>query len=202
MQRNSIRKILRNNTIASITQLIINKLRILKYVLLSEIKSCKNVKLNAPLLCMGKGEIKLGQNIIFGVKNSPFFLNGYSYIEARNLNSSIIIGSNTRINNQCILISEGEGIEIGDRCLIGFNCYISDSDGHNLEIEKRFNGDPITKKVIIGNNVFIGSNVIIGKGVRIGDNTIIAKGSVVSKSFGSNVIIGGVPAKIIKEILV
>jgi len=57
------------------------------------------------------------------------------------------------------------------------------------------------KEVIIGNNVWIGSKVIILKGAKIGDNSIIAAGSVVlGKEYPSNVIIGGNPARIIKEI--
>tara|TARA_B110000503_G_scaffold72285_1_gene111814 strand:- start:1009 stop:1188 length:180 start_codon:yes stop_codon:yes gene_type:complete len=52
---------------------------------------------------------------------------------------------------------------------------------------------------MIGNNVWIGLNSIILKGVSVGDNTIIAAGSVVTKSFGNNLVIGGNPAKILKR---
>jgi len=55
-------------------------------------------------------------------------------------------------------------------------------------------------KVIIGKNVWIGANVTILKDVNIGDNSIIGAGAVVTKDIPSNVIVGGVPAKIIKEI--
>ena len=55
-------------------------------------------------------------------------------------------------------------------------------------------------KVIIGRNVWIGNNVVILKNTGIGDNTIIAAGAVVSGEFPANVIVGGVPAKIIKSL--
>jgi acetyltransferase-like isoleucine patch superfamily enzyme len=56
-----------------------------------------------------------------------------------------------------------------------------------------------TLPVIIGNNCWIGTNAVILPGVQLGDNVIVAAGSVVSKSFSSNVVVGGVPATIIKK---
>ena len=57
-------------------------------------------------------------------------------------------------------------------------------------------GLPIT----IGDNCWIGGGAIINPGVSLGNNVVVASGSVVTKSFGDNVIIGGNPAKIIKEL--
>ena len=53
--------------------------------------------------------------------------------------------------------------------------------------------------VVIGDNVWIGTRVIILPGVKIGNNSIIGSGAVVTKSFPKNSIIGGVPAKLIKQ---
>lgn len=52
----------------------------------------------------------------------------------------------------------------------------------------------------IGNNVWIGSHATILPGVTIHDNAIIAAGAVVTKDVPQDVIVGGVPAKIIKNI--
>jgi acetyltransferase-like isoleucine patch superfamily enzyme len=52
-------------------------------------------------------------------------------------------------------------------------------------------------RIQIGDDVFIGLNTIIMPSVKIGDRVIVAAGSVVTKSIPSNVIVGGVPAKII-----
>lgn len=55
------------------------------------------------------------------------------------------------------------------------------------------------KPITIGKNVWIGSKSVILQGVSIGDNCVVAVGAVVTKSFGDNLIIGGVPAKVIKK---
>lgn len=51
---------------------------------------------------------------------------------------------------------------------------------------------------VIGNDCFIGAGAKITGGITIGDNVTIAPNAVVTKSFPSNTIIGGIPAKIIK----
>lgn len=51
----------------------------------------------------------------------------------------------------------------------------------------------------VGNNVFIGADVKILYDVKIGDNVIIAAGTLVNKDVPSNVVIGGVPAKVIGQ---
>lgn len=54
------------------------------------------------------------------------------------------------------------------------------------------------KKVIIGNDVWIGREVMIMGGITIGDGAIIAAGSVVTKNIPCYAIVAGVPAKVIK----
>ena len=48
--------------------------------------------------------------------------------------------------------------------------------------------------------MWIGSNVTILDGVTVGENSVIAAGAVVNKSFPNNVIIGGIPTRILKRI--
>lgn len=61
------------------------------------------------------------------------------------------------------------------------------------------NHDKTTSPIVIGKYCWLGVNSIILPGVELGDNVIVAAGAVVTKSFPGNVIIGGVPAKIISE---
>lgn len=60
--------------------------------------------------------------------------------------------------------------------------------------------DKTLPPVRIGKKCWLGANVIILPGVQIGDNVIIGAGAVVTKSFGSNLVIAGNPAKIIREL--
>ncbi len=152
-----------------------------------------------PVLCNGLGILRFGANVNFGVINSPLFYSTYAYLEARTRESEINFGTNVHINNGFSAISEKK-ITIGDDVLIGYNCQITDSNFHDLSKTNRKNTDPIPQEVQIGNNVFIGNNVTILKGVCIGNNCIIAGGAVVTKSFPENVVIGGIPAKIINEL--
>ena len=54
--------------------------------------------------------------------------------------------------------------------------------------------------IVLGKNVWIGSNSTILQGVTIGDGAIIAAGSVVTKDVAANTIVGGVPARFIRDI--
>ena len=130
------------------------------------------------------------------LKNNIYFKRN-SILGCANPNAHIEIGENVTIGNNSIIISS-ERIKIGKNTMIAPNAHFVDSD-HGTSPENSFNKqENLTSPIIIGNNVWIGSRVVILKGVNIGDNTVVSAGSVVTKSFPSNVIIAGAPAKIIK----
>lgn len=62
-----------------------------------------------------------------------------------------------------------------------------------------FSGRDIIPETVIGDDVWVGQNVIIMTGVTIGHGSIIAAGSVVTKDVPDCVVVGGNPARIIKN---
>ncbi len=153
-----------------------------------------------PLLCEGKGSIKVGEGTIFGYIADAEYWTSYDFLNPRNADSKIVIGKNCQICNRFTAVSEGPGIEIGDNVLVGSSVTVLDSDFHEIDPEKRVGGTPKTGKVVVEDNVWIGDRVMILKGSTIGKNSVVAAGSVVSDEFPANVVIGGVPARVICEI--
>ncbi len=97
------------------------------------------------------------------------------------------------------------GVVILDVCkvTIGKNCLIAPQVGiytacHPLEEDVRISGLEMGKPITIGDNCWIGGHAVINPGVTLGDNVVVGSGSVVTKSFPSDVVIAGNPARIIK----
>lgn len=109
---------------------------------------------------------------------------------------NIAVGNNVFINAGCKFQDQG-GIVIGDGTFIGHNTVLATLD-HDNDPEKRHILHPAP--IRIGSRVWIGANVVITKGVTIGDNSIIAAGAVVTHDIPANVMAGGVPAKVLREL--
>jgi acetyltransferase-like isoleucine patch superfamily enzyme len=92
------------------------------------------------------------------------------------------------------------GVEIGAACIIGqyFSVHPENHVFNDLTCEIREQGVK-REGIKIGTNCWIGSKVTVLDGAIVGDGCVIAAGAVVKGVFPDNVIIGGVPAKIIKE---
>lgn len=118
---------------------------------------------------------------------APFYTNFGRHIQ---------LGKNVFINHGCSFLDLG-GITIEDDVLIGPKVNLI-TENHPIDPRKRKNLD--LKSIVIKKNVWIGANATILPGVTIGENSIVAAGAVVNKDVPSNVIVGGVPAKIIKSI--
>lgn len=109
---------------------------------------------------------------------------------------NIIIGRNVFINACCHFQDHG-GVILGDGCLIGHNVVFATLN-HGMNPEDR--GVMHSAPIRLGRNVWVGSNSTILRGVTVGDNAIIAAGSVVTKDVPANTVVGGVPAKHIRNI--
>jgi acetyltransferase-like isoleucine patch superfamily enzyme len=155
----------------------------------------------------------LGENVLISDKASIY---GSQYIE---------IGDNVRIDDFCILSGSSKGILIGNNVHIA--CYSSLVGKENITLND-FSGlssrvsiysstddysgnfltnptvpeeftNVISKPVYLGKHVIIGSNSVILPGVYLADGIAVGSLSLVTKSFEEFKVIGGIPAKIIKE---
>lgn len=108
------------------------------------------------------------------------------------------IGNNVSFNYHTTVLCKKQ-IIIGNCVMTGWNVLISDGDGHPVYNSHgtRMNED---KTIVIGNNVWLGANSTILKGANVNDGSIVGMGSIVNKGFSeSNVIIAGIPGKIVKK---
>jgi maltose O-acetyltransferase len=111
---------------------------------------------------------------------------------------NIQVGKNFYANHGCIIL-DCNLVEIGDNCLLAPNVVISAAT-HPLEGGKRAAGLEYTAPIRIGDNVWIGANATINPGITLGNGVVVGAGAVVTKSFPDNVVVAGVPAKIIRYI--
>ena len=109
---------------------------------------------------------------------------------------NIHLGKGVFINMGCKFQDQG-GIFIGDGALIGHNVVLATLN-HAMAPEDRATMVPAS--IHIGRNVWIGANATVLPGVTIGDGAIVAAGAVVTKDVPENTVVGGVPARIIRQV--
>ena len=158
-----------------------------------------------------KGSLEIGINY-FGIllPSDRTFLNVRGKLKINSPHYSIGRGCRIDVGKDAV-VEIGEGghitaftsfiitnkLKIGNGCAISWNCQFLDDDRQSIEYEGRKERE---KEIIIGNHVWIGSGAQIYQGTKIPDGCIIASNSIVRGVFTKpNTIIGGNPARIIKE---
>ncbi len=117
----------------------------------------------------------------------PFYTNFGRFIQ---------IGKNVFINHACSFLDMG-GITIEDEVLIGPKVNLI-TENHPLDPAER--RALITKPILIKRKAWIGAAATILPGVTVGENSVVAAGAVVTKDVPDNTIVGGVPAKVLKNL--
>jgi acetyltransferase-like isoleucine patch superfamily enzyme len=165
---------------------------------------------NVRAICFGKN-CTLENNVT---------IDGYSSGKVT-FGSQVKIGSYTKVLVTSYLQKMGEGLVMGNNCSVGdfsfLGCaggitigndvimgqYVSfHSENHNFSNKNLLIREQGVnhKGIQLGNNIWVGAKVTFLDGAIVGDNSVVAAGAVVSGHFPPNVIIGGVPAKILKEL--
>lgn len=149
----------------------------------------------------------------------------FSSVEYAHGLSNVSVGKNTAFLPHLFLTTWGKGeIVIGDGCSFGAYCHLSASNGihignhlltgkwvsivdndHGKTDPKALSTPPILRELFskgpirIGDNVWIGDKVTFLSGVTIGDGAVIATNAVVTKDVLPYTVVGGIPARVIKQ---
>lgn len=126
----------------------------------------------------------------FDIGRGSYIFLGCTFDAAKGLK----IGKNSVINAKCRIDTRG-GIKIGDNCSISNNVSIITAD-HDMNTP---NMQGRTSETIIGNNVWIGTEAMLLPSLIIGSGAVVAARALVTKHVYDFEVVGGVPAKHIKE---
>ena len=138
---------------------------------------------------------------IFKLNNdAPFSVNYSSKIDGANnikfIGNKHAMLKSFAVSGGCYFgISNNTVLEIGEGTIWAFNVSIQTSN-HDLIDRTKYK----LASVKIGKNCWIGNSSTILAGVELGDNVTVGANTVVTKSFPSNVVIAGCPAKIIRDV--
>lgn len=154
----------------------------------------------APVYAKGYKYITIGRNFSAG---PGFRIECWDRYMNFSYNPSIVIGNNVSFNYNCH-IGAINRISIGDNVLVGSNVLITDhGHGSSEDIDIPPSKRPLYSKgpIVIEENVWIGECVAILPGVTVGRNSIIGANAVVTKDIPPYSIVGGNPAKVIKNMI-
>lgn len=140
----------------------------------------------------------------FPLKRKLLNWGGYDIGENSKVVGPIYIYGQFRCEANCWvgknLFVNGNGVvEIGNNCDIGPEV-IFQTRGHKIGDSQRRAGEGELYQQVIGNGVWIGGRSTFLKSVHVGDGSVIAGCACVLKDVPSNVIVGGVPAHILREL--
>ena len=149
-----------------------------------------NVEINA----LSKQGVIIGNNFTI-LRNSIIECTGV----ISEIGEGLVIGDNVGIAQNCFIQVRGK-VVIGNNVILGPGVSLF-SENHNFnDLNKQIKDQGVTRIGIeICDGVWIASGATILDGVKIGENSIIAAGAVVINDVPPYSIIGGIPAKVLKN---
>ena len=143
---------------------------------------------------LDRDEIRAAMSQIIGQDLDPGFVLFPPF--TTDFGRNIHIGTGVFINSGARFQDQG-GIFIGDGCFIGHNAVITTLN-HELDPARRHLITPAPVRIERG--AWLGANVTVLPGVTIGEDAVVAAGAVVTKDVPPRTVVGGVPAKKIREV--
>ncbi len=131
----------------------------------------------------------------------PFVLGANSFIEdfavINNAIGHVIIGERTLVGIGTVVIGP---VVLGNDILIAQNCVITGQNHSYADVSLPITQQKdIVKETKIEDQVWIGANCVVVPGVTVGKHAVVAAGSVVTKDVPAFSIVGGNPAKLIRQ---
>lgn len=121
-----------------------------------------------------------------------------SYCCINNAVGDVVIGDHTRIGIHNTIIGP---VTIGNHVNLAQGITVTALNHNFIDTTLRIDEQGIsTNPVVIGDDVWIGANAVILPGVTIGRHVVVAAGAVVTKDVRDNCVVGGVPAKVLKDL--
>jgi tetrahydrodipicolinate N-succinyltransferase len=111
----------------------------------------------------------------------------------------IDLGDSVYVNRNTI-IDASEGIAVGERCMIGPGCYITDHDHQITPGGAPGDGALVGKPVTIGARAWLGAHAMVLKGVQIGAGAVVGAGSVVTRDVPAGTVAVGNPARVVRHL--
>lgn len=143
---------------------------------------------------LSRGGVQLGNQVVLGRNTRIECTGGLQCI-----GKGVKIGNRTTFGNDCMFGAAG-GIEVGDDVVAGqFIRFHSENHNYN-DLTKLIREQGVSHKGIkIGNNCWIGAGAVFLDGAELGDGCVVGANAVVTKKFPDNVVLAGIPAKIVKN---
>jgi acetyltransferase-like isoleucine patch superfamily enzyme len=134
----------------------------------------------------------------FSIGRGTLLASSFTLTGGRAARRNLKIGMMCYINHGC-LFDALASIDIGDEVSFGHQVLITTS-AHRIGTRERRGGLVEPMPVRVGHGAWLGSRAMILPGVDVGDGAIVAAGAVVTRSVPPNVLVGGTPARVIREL--